>query len=252
MGSTFTLGTLGFDPISPGLDTIHNTPGDANIYKFNTTRTENLNLLVKNISQADSLKIELFEDKDGNGAINTGDALVQQTNCGTTSDKNPTNDGTINRRDLAAGNYLVRVTSNNHNGDATYSLAAAVGLNSVDNRLLARNNEMGNLTSDRNFTGSVNNFNMNNFYHFNLQAGKEVKISMTMDGGDADMRVFKDNNNNQLVDLSGTELSSSPASQNKGDTPELITLNTPGDYYLEVKQFTPGAFITTHVNFDVV
>lgn len=99
--------------------TVSDSVGDTNtedIYRFTLSATNNLSLQLTGLS-ADA-DLELIRDANNNGAIDSGDVLDRSNNSNANSE-------TIDRRNLAAGNYFVRVYQ--FEGNTNYSLNLSTG-----------------------------------------------------------------------------------------------------------------------------
>lgn len=99
--------------------TVSDSVGDTNsedIYRFTLSATNNLSLQLTGLST--DADLELIRDANNNGAIDSGDVLDRSQNSDASSEA-------IDRRNLAAGTYFVRVSQ--FEGNTNYSLNLSTG-----------------------------------------------------------------------------------------------------------------------------
>ncbi|MFB2880088.1 pre-peptidase C-terminal domain-containing protein [Floridanema aerugineum] len=98
------------------------TADTDDFYRFNLDTTSSISLSLNRLS-ADA-KLELIQDKNGNGVVDDGEVLQTSTAGGATS-------ANLNASSLAAGNYYVRVSpvsgDTNYNLNLTKNFASSVG-----------------------------------------------------------------------------------------------------------------------------
>ncbi len=225
--TTYNIGSLNSTPV---VRNNYNLTEPNDIFQFQIGSPSNVNLSLTNISAGNDADLRLYRD-NGNGIFDSGDQLVD-------SSVNASNrDDSINSR-VEAGTYFAEVRRFTGVGFASYDFSAsATTPNSTlgFSNLLPREFEIGNLSSDITRTGTVGNNNTTDTYHFSLGTSQSANITLSGLTSDADIRLIRDSNNNRIVDL-GDEIRSS---SNAGTTSEQISnINQPGDYYLQVNQYT--------------
>ncbi|NEO61293.1 MAG: hypothetical protein F6J98_12955 [Moorea sp. SIO4G2] len=100
------------------------------------------------------------------------------------------------------------------------------------------------MSADRSRTGFVGNTDTTDTYEFSIGLFEVVNISLTGLSSDADLRVIQDSNNNGLVD-SGEVIDTSTSS---GSLSESININSAGDYFVQVYQFSGNTSYTLNLD----
>lgn len=206
------------------------TPGQpTDVFEFRIGSTSNINVALTGISSSDDADLTLFRDSNNNGRF---DANIDQFVASSARSSNA--DDSINLADQAAGTYFAQVNryAPGSSGNVTYDIA----LSTADpSNLLPREVELGNLSRDVTQTGQVGNTDTADVYHFSLGLFEGVNINLSGLSADADIRLIQDRNGNRIVD-SGEVIRSST---NGGTLADSISgINTSGDYYLEVYQYS--------------
>ncbi|MEH1922310.1 PPC domain-containing protein [Nostoc sp.] len=232
--STQFLGSLGSSVRSfNGFNVNAGDPTD--VFRFSLGSTRNINLSLNNITAGDDADLTLFRDVNGNGIL---DATDRAFGFVANSRKGSNVDDSINLR-ANAGTYFAEVQryAPGSNGAVFYDLdlSATTPTSTSDySNLLPKEFVVGNLTSDVTRFGNINNNNTADVYSFSLGLFKGVNISLTGLSADADIRLIRDSNNNQIVDP-GEEVARSIRGGNTSELISNITLS--GNYYLQVNQY---------------
>lgn len=153
-----------------------------------------------------------------------------------------TQDESISLANLAAGEYYVWV--NQYSGNTRFNL----NLSSVTtgtftnnfNDLLANEFELNNVWGSLTQTGTLDNRNTSDTYHFdNPFISSNYSLSLSGLSNDADVRVIRDANRNGIVDR-GDVIGFSIRSGSANETIELQGLGT-GEYFIQVYQGSPNS-----------
>lgn len=233
--------------------TVTNAAPD-DVFKFKTLNSRSVNVLLTDL-QGGNANLQLYRDSNGNGTLQTGtDQLLDSSIFG------GTHDDQINRwRD--SGTYFARVLRNS-GSPVRYDIYVSATQQSFNvagpPNLLAKEENLGNLTSDRTFTGRSVGFRGDNgggsevgdtsdLYSFTLGAGQTVSISLVPYTFDADIRLIQDFNNGRTVGAGETVADST----NGGASSDHIVWNQPGTYYLQVYPFEQNNNIGYDLDFVV-
>ena len=226
--ATRDLGVLGNSIVSRNFDLFPSDPGDT--FEFDIFGTRDVNLNLHNISPGDDADLRLYRDTNNNRIFDSDDVLVASSVRGSNADDS------INRT-LTTGTYFAQVLrfSPGSNGVVDYDLDLSATSGGAPSNQLPNEFNFGNLSGDRTRFGAVNNNNTSDTYRFALSAGEEVDVRLTGLSADADVRVIRDLNNNQIVDP-GEVVGSSVRG---GNLPEFINnVRGPGNYFVQVYQFS--------------
>jgi hypothetical protein len=153
-----------------------------------------------------------------------------------------TQDESISLANVAAGEYFIRV--NQFSGDTRFNLnlsSTRTGLFTDNlNNLLANEFELNNVWGSLTQTGTINNANTSDTYHFdNPFISSNYSLSLTGLSSDVDIRVVRDANRNGIVDL-GDTISYSARTGAANETIELQGLGT-GEYFIQIHQGSPSS-----------
>lgn len=195
-------------------------------YRFTLNNQSNVNLVLTDLSgDADLLLYNAF------GTLIRDSSLYGYTQ-----------DDAISVANLAAGEYYVRV--NQFSGDTTFTLnlsadRAGQYLDNASN-LLANEFELNNVWGPVTQTGSINNLNTSDTYHFdNPFISGNYRLSLSGLSSDADIRVIRDANRNGIVDK-GEVISNSIRVGRANETIDLQGLGT-GEYFVQIYQGSPSS-----------
>jgi hypothetical protein len=247
--TTYDLGTITTNTAIKRDNYTVTTLSPDDIFKFRTIDTRSINLLLTDIRGGDA-DLQLYRD-NGNGVLDSGDSLINSSVFSGTHDEQ------INRW-RGAGTYFARVYR--YSGSPVqYDLYVSATKQSSGNvsgppNLLAREENLGNLGFDVVRSGSVgfgsssaNNSNdTSDFYYFELGLYEGATIRLSGLSADADIRLIQDLDGDRIVDP-GEEVASS---SNAGTSPESITWDVSGNYFLQVFPYTQNANTNYTVTFD--
>lgn len=223
--ANYDLGTLSSTPTSRNRYSV--TPSDStDVFEFDIYGNQNINLNLHNISPGGDADLRLYQDSNGNGRLDSGDRLVRS------SIRSGNADDFINVR-ASTGTYFAQVSR--YSGSSS-SVRYDLDLSSASpSNLLQKGVEVGNLSRDRTYQGSVGNSDTSDIYAFSLGLYEGTNIRLSGLSSDADVRVIRDANNNQIVDP-GEVVGSSTRG---GTLSELISgLDRSGNYFLQVYQYS--------------
>jgi Bacterial pre-peptidase C-terminal domain len=236
------------------------TSAPDDIFKFKTLNTRSVNVMITDLVGGD-VDLELYRDSNLNNIPEPLELIQGSYDFGT-------NDDVINRwRD--AGTYLAKVYKfSSSPSSLRYDFYVSATQQSSDKltgppNLLAKENDLGNLTSDQFYSGSVG-FRGDNgggfevgdtsdIYAFTLGAGRSVNITLDGLSADADLRLIRDSNNGRTVGA-GETLDDSTFG---GTTPDSISwtnsTSAPITYYAQVYPYVQTPVdINYNLNFDYV
>ncbi|MBD2774257.1 PPC domain-containing protein [Iningainema tapete] len=215
----------------------------TNVYQFNLESPDNINLALTRITEGDDVDMQLYRDTNGNGDLDVGvDEFVSGSYRGGNADDS------INVADQPAGIYFAQVYrfGPGSSGDASYRLS----LSTADpSNLLPIETQVGDLSpsENRTFYGFVGNSDTSDVYAFSLGFFERTNIRLDELNSDADIEVIHDSNRNRIVDEGEVLLRSTRG----GISPDTITLDDAGDYFLQVYQFSGDTSYTlTFENFS--
>jgi hypothetical protein len=240
------------------------TEDPTDVYKFKITDASNINLSLNEISFGDDADLLLYQDSNRNGRLDSSDPRVG------ISSNSSNSDDAINIQ-ASAGTYFAKVERYGlgSSGSVTYDLdmsATPPAPTTEPSNLLPREVRVGDPSSflfqdtlfeDKTFHGSLDNNNTVDVYSFHLlrngpdTIGSDTVSSITLSGlsSDADIRLIRDFNENQIVDL-GDEIT---RSQNSGITDEAIfNIDQAGSYYLQVYQYSGSTNYTLSMDYTYV
>ena len=193
-------------------------------YRFSIATQSNFNLTLNGLTA--NADVQLIQDINNNGIVDSGDVLQSSTKTGTTAD-------TISRT-LNAGTYFARVYPIS-GGNTNYNLS--LNVDSAGNTLSTARNDIGTLSGSRSFSDWVGTSDTNDYYRFSI--GTQSNFSLNLTGLTANADV-------QLLNSAGTVITTSALS---GTSNESITtqLNT-GTYYVRVY---PASGANTNYNLSL-
>ncbi len=218
-------------------------------YRFTIDRLSNVNLTLTNLTgDADlglldasgNLVRQSFFDASGNRIRKASESRL----FGYTQDES------ISLANLEAGEYYIQI--NQFDGDTTFNLnisADQVGFFiSNSSNLLANEFELNNVWGTVTQTGTINNNNTSDTYHFdNPFVSGNYRLNLTGLTSDVDIRVVRDANQNGIVDL-GDIISRSIRGGSSNETIVLEGLGT-GEYFIQIYQGSPSS--STNYTFSI-
>lgn len=202
----------------------------TDVFEFSISSTSKINLSLHDITTGDDADLRLYQDSNFNGLFDSSDLLVASSRRGSNLDDS------INYQ-ASGGTYFAQVEryAPGSSGSVFYDLdLSATSLYSPSN-LLPNEVQVGDLASDRTYSGRVNNTDTSNVYSFSLGFYEGVNISLTGLSADADIRLIQDTNGNDIVDTGEVVGSSSRG----GTLSDLISgTDLSGNYLLQVYQYS--------------
>jgi hypothetical protein len=230
MSQALAASSLGSTPVSQSGNLSTLKPND--VYNFsvagsNTDGTGNINLSLNHISAGDDADLVLFRDSNNNGVLDSSDTQVAASVRGSNLDDS------INVR-TTAGNYFARVQRYDFgsSGDVQYRLDLSAANPS---NLLPQENSVGQLSSGtRTFNGRISDQNTSDIYSFSQGSFRKTAISLSGLSNDADIRVIRDVNRNQIFDAGDRLVGSSTRGSSLS---ESVSVKGSGDYLVQVYQY---------------
>ena len=202
------------------------TADPADIYTFQTTATSDFQLSMTGLT-ADA-DVSLIRDINANGIIDANDILVSSTQAGSSSEA-------INYAGLAAGRYFVRVYQ--YSGDTNYTLnVSAIAASDIGNTYATAAN-IGLISGQRSFTGSVGGSDTGDMYRFAINANSNLQLDLTGLTADADLFLVQDVNLNGVYDAG--DLLAFSTRDGAGVSEQINTNNlAAGNYFAWVTPFS--------------
>jgi Bacterial pre-peptidase C-terminal domain len=237
--TVYDLGTIDNNTAKFRLDEKVTSAAPNDIFKFKTLNSRSINVMSTDL-QGGNADLRLYRDSNGNGTLQTGtDELIDSSTFG------GTHDDQINRW-RNSGTYFAYVYRTS-GSPITYDFYVSATKQSSGDvtgppNLLAKEEDLGNLTGDRSFDNRYVGFldkksisgneigDTSDIYAFTLGAGQTVSIDLVPYTYDADIRLIQDSNNSRTAGSGETVT----FSNNEGSLSEHIVWNTPGTYYLQV------------------
>jgi hypothetical protein len=219
-------------------DFISATTDPLDQYKFSVGATRPLFLAYSASGDAGLTDVTLFKDTNNDGVAEPSerlDAAIEPSFS------------TI-LLTIDAGNYIVQVQA--ESGEGTYTLFGETRPDGAGNTLAAAKN-LGNVNGLTHLDDYVSDADPVDFYKFTATAAGTVGASLFSEfGGDADLVLIKDANNNGVIDknelLAAATLTSSGAK-------ELSKSISAGNYFLRVTNKLPDSvakyFLTFHTDY---
>ena len=231
----YYLGTLTNTPVNyDSFSVTSNDPQD--VFEFHLNGTSNINIAITDISAGGDADLRLFRDSNNNGVFDYTDEEIA------TSRRGGNNDDSINLADQVTGLYFAQVERYAYGSSGSVSYDIALSTSDPSN-ILHTEQDFGYLSDDDSGTGFVGNTNTTDTYEFSVGYGG-VNISLTGLSSDADLRVIRDFNHNGLVD--SNEVIATSTSGGIGN--ESINIYSPGDYFVQVYQYTGDTNYTLSFN----
>jgi Ca2+-binding RTX toxin-like protein len=202
------------------------------LYKFSLTSTNDIQVLLSGVDQS-YLNPVIYQDKNNNGLIDTGEQLYADY-------AGPTHNGLINTT-LGAGTYYVSVEQNSTNINSNYTLqlsatAAPPSIAPDPGNILATAYNVGTLTGIRQFKEFVGTVDPIDFYKFSLTSTQDIKLLLSgVTQSYLDPYIYQDKNNNGVLDT-GEQLYVDYAGSSRNG--EINTTLGAGTYYVAIAQDT--------------
>ena len=201
---------------------------ENDVYEFDTNGSRNINLSLTSLESGDDADLYLYEDSNSNGILDDDDYVLSSSILANGEDS-------INYQ-ANEGTYFARVNYASSESDdrINYSLELSADIVGTES---AVDKDFGfSLFGEEAAleTGSINSQNTSDTYALSVVSGEVIDITLAGLSNDADLRVVQDTNQNDIIDegqiyASGT----SP-----GTNTEIVSLNEPGEYLVEVYQYS--------------
>ena len=227
-GSTFT--TARNVGLLTGSATVKDFVGTGDLQDFYRVQlngnSNTLTIALKDIA-ADA-DLYLIRDANNNGIWDIGETIAVSNQAGVATE-------IIDQQNLVAGSYYIGVSSYSGNTNYTLNVATVVATPPATTVTIPSNAiNLGNLSGRVTVSDTVNNLgNADDFYRFTLTTAGNVELSLTGVGGDADLFLVRDFNNDGRIDTSEIVRYS-----NLIGNQELISVTglAAGTYYAVVEQ----------------
>ena len=206
------------------------------VFEFSINDIKDINLSLTNISAGDDADLTLYRD-NGNGIFNSSEDTYIAA-----SHRESNLDDSINVADQEVGTYFAQVNlfADSNSDGVTYDLALSTTPGYTPSNLLPAETQLGDLSGDVTQYGDISDLNTSDTYAFSLGYFEGVNINLTGLSSDADIRLIADANGNRIVDQ-GEELVRSAFG---GTTPDHISLDDAGNYFLQVYQWSGSTSYT--------
>jgi hypothetical protein len=188
---------------------------------------QNFNVAIRGVNASAKVDVRLIRDANRNGVVDDGEIVLEP--------KQLTQDGSINIRNLAGGQYFLQ-TSLTSGASGEYELLMSNTEQSASN-LLPRERLVGKLSGfPTTFSNSLSNNNSANTYHFTMEsAGNFSAVLQGIEGkGAVDIRLIRDANNNGVFD-SGEGVAVGSLTGAGGSTINVHSLEA-GSYFLRTSK----------------
>lgn len=206
----------------------NNDPNDY--YRFGLSGPTNLNVVLNGLNQ--DADLELFLDANNNGTVDAGERVGISEQQGTLQDSIT--------GFFTQGNYFVNVLPGIPGAQTPYNLnliatpaSGDLGGNSPSNAT-----NLGPLVGNRTFNDFVGSADPEDYFRFILNDVRNVNLVLSGLGDDADLRLYRDLNNNGAID-NGELLVESIQSGTNADS--INRTLDPGAYFVLVSRAFDGA-----------
>ncbi|MEA5464081.1 pre-peptidase C-terminal domain-containing protein, partial [Leptothoe sp. PORK10 BA2] len=221
LAATYDIGTVGASPVSLDNYTV-GTFDPTDTFEFDITGNRQIGLSLHGMNGGDA-DLRLYSDSNNNGVFDASDVQVaSSTNSGTGSE-------TIDYA-ASAGTYFAQVTQFS-GSPISYDLdlAATYDIGTVGASPVSLDNY------------TVSTFDPTDTFEFDITGSRTINLNLhnISAGDDADLRLFRDSNNNGVFDASDVQVASSLQSGNSGDT--ISYRASSGTYFAQVEQYALGS-----------
>ena len=195
----------------------------SNIYSFSVFGKTNLNLALTDLSN--DADVQIIEDKNNNGLIDTGEIIATSHLGSTTSES-------INLANLKTGKYFVQVYQ--YLGDTYYNLKLST---KIVSNLIAAEKALGNLNgSGVKLSDFIGEEDTSDIYSFSLDQTSSLSLELNQLSQDADVRIIQDHNDDGLIERDEVIA----VSRNENSQEEFIELSEleAGNYFVQVYQYS--------------
>lgn len=214
---------------------------ENDVYQFNISETSNLDLSLSSLDDADNADLQLYRDSNDDGVLNAGDELISGSYAFEGSED------VIDYDQATAGTYFAHVDYVHGGGDGNIyydlSLSAETYVNDNNRFEYQSNLDLGTVgrTETNRSLYLEQGIYENDAYHLSLEEAGDLDISLynLSAGDDADLTLFRDVNNNYILDTDDEWISNS---SNGGDADENIRYEdaAAGNYFANVSYYNGG------------
>lgn len=215
---------------------------ENDIYEFDTSSSLNINLSLNSLESGDDADLYLYEDSNNNGILDEEDYVLSSSVATGGED----NISLIAER----GKYFARVSYSSSEIDdrIDYNLELSADITGTESSI---DKDFGySLVGEQAAleTGSINDQNTSDTYALSVASGEVIDITLAGLSSDADLRVVQDTNQNDIVD----EAQIYASATSPGTNTDIVSLNEPGDYLVEVYQFSGNTDYTLQFDQEFV
>ncbi|MGD1919002.1 MAG: pre-peptidase C-terminal domain-containing protein [Pleurocapsa sp.] len=214
---------------------------ENDVYQFSVSETSNLDLSLSSLDETDDADLQLYRDSNDDGVLDAGDELISGSYAFAGS-----ND-VIDYDQAAAGTYFARVNYVNGGGDSNidYDLSVSADTYVNDNNRFEYQSNLDLGTIGRTATETSlyleQGIYENDVYQLTLEETGDLDISLynLSAGDDADLQLYRDVNNNYILDADDEWID---ASVNNGDVDDYIRYEdaATGTYFANVSYYNGG------------
>jgi hypothetical protein len=227
----FNLGTLPANGTPVFRSNFVGLSDPVDTFSFRLSNDTNINVALTNKNEAD---VEIIRDFNANGIVDGNDTVVGATHVGGRFDSSATISSL--QTNVDAGSYVIRVRGANST-NTNYDLRVSTTPLGQPSNLLPIERDLGQFRQATSGTRLLFKGNTTDTYRFSVGLGAgNFRLSLNgepgLGGGEANVRLIRDLNNNRVVDA-GEEIARSAT---LGSSTELINrFLSPGDnYYIQV------------------
>ena len=260
--TNYDLGSLDSTPKHRSTSLRQGTYED-DVYEFDISVTRNINLSLHDITSGDDADLYLYRDSNSNGLLDATDTLIQRPYRGGNADE------AINVR-AGTGTYFARVNfySGGSDGRLDYDLDLSATPISQPSNLLPKEMSLGHIslgtilyndpTRVKTITrsGWVGNADTCDLYSFTTSSrgdGVRLDVSLTGLSQDADIRLVRDFDRDQIVDANEI-LDSSILGSNSNESFSCYLDNSYStyDHFIQVYQYSSDTSYDLNMTFQSV
>lgn len=197
-------------------------------YKFEVTTPIEFQVFMDGLSA--NADIRLYQDVNLDNQVSSNESLWSLTRSYTSSE--------LESGSLKQGHYFLDVYPDSQSENTNYKLQLT--------NLSSEATNLGDLTGTQTFSGFLDPENLRDDYRFSLTEAKTFTLSLNNLTDNADVRLYKDGNDNGLIDDGEFIDSLTRSGTSSESTQENLTI---GDYWLEV--YTDNAGSSTPYNLTI-
>jgi serine protease len=235
-GSTLrTARNLGNLTAASSLSEFVGSSDRADIFRFQISGGRSQFTLSELSADAD---LRLIQDANGDGQIQAAEVLQFSREAGTNSDR-------ILFPYLTDGEYYLEVSA--YYGETTYKLDFTIDGIDIGSTIPTAA-EIGILTGQKQFTGSIGTNDLSDLYHFRLLNPSDLQLDLNNLSADTDLYLIRDLNGDRQIQ-SNEYIGRSRLSGTQAERISLDNL-TSGDYFVQVWQYGGSSNYTLTLTAD--